>query len=296
MKTKDKEKGKKVEALNTPTPAAVLASTSDTTAASKDLGASPEAEGWKDVLQLLRKQNKKMEKLARALSVIQQGMLRNNPGHVKDSVKESTEVLSGMSQGKVPRRTPTARLGDAVRVSAKDGESYAEILKTMKARVNPQNSGTEVLSIRRTRREEILLVLRKGGDVSAFEKALEQAVWEKAEIKSLVLKRSLEVKDLDETVTREEVVAALCIALGKPDLGDQCRLYKRFGGVQTAVVGELPHPRACRGCPVFQVPGIWPCVPRLHASRQERFPRERKGSPEPSDADCQGAEGRCVAQ
>ena len=33
---------------------------------------------------------------ALALSVIQQGMLRNNPGHVKDSVNEATEVLSGM--------------------------------------------------------------------------------------------------------------------------------------------------------------------------------------------------------
>ena len=37
-----------------------------------------------------------MEKLARALSVIQQGMLRNNPGHVKDSMNEASEVLSGM--------------------------------------------------------------------------------------------------------------------------------------------------------------------------------------------------------
>ena len=67
----------------------------------------------------------------------------------------------------------------------------------MKARVNPQNSGAEVLSIRRTRREEILLVLRKAGDISAFEKALDQAVGEKAEIKSLVSKRTLEVRDLD---------------------------------------------------------------------------------------------------
>ena len=33
-----------------------------------------------------------MEKLARALSVIQQGMLRNNPGFVKDSVNEATEA------------------------------------------------------------------------------------------------------------------------------------------------------------------------------------------------------------
>ena len=90
----------------------------------------------------------------------------------------------------------------------------------MKVRVNPQNSGAEVLSIRRTRREEILLVLRRGGDVSVFKKALDQAVGEKAEIKSLVSKRSLEVRDIDETVTRQEVVATLCIVLGKPDLRD----------------------------------------------------------------------------
>ena len=37
-----------------------------------------------------------MEKLARALSVIQKGMLRNNPGFVKDSVNEAAEVLGGM--------------------------------------------------------------------------------------------------------------------------------------------------------------------------------------------------------
>ena len=40
--------------------------------------------------------------------------------------------------------------GDVIRVSAKDVESYAEILKVMKEKVNPQNAGAEVLSIRRT--------------------------------------------------------------------------------------------------------------------------------------------------
>ena len=62
----------------------------------EDLGSSSGAEGWKDVLQLLKEQNEKMEKLARALSVIQKGMLRNNPGFVKDSVNEAAEVLGGM--------------------------------------------------------------------------------------------------------------------------------------------------------------------------------------------------------
>ena len=61
-----------------------------------DLGAFSEAEGWKDVLKLLKEQSEKMEKLARALSVIQQGMLSNNPRHVTDSVNEANEVLGGM--------------------------------------------------------------------------------------------------------------------------------------------------------------------------------------------------------
>ena len=56
-------------------------------------------------------------------------------------------------KGQLPRRSPAARSGDAIRESAKDGKSYAEILKAMKAKVNPQNAGAEVLSIQRTRRE-----------------------------------------------------------------------------------------------------------------------------------------------
>ena len=58
--------------------------------------ASLEAEGWKNVLQFLKEQDEKMERLARALSITQQGMLRNNPRHVNDSVNEATEVLCGM--------------------------------------------------------------------------------------------------------------------------------------------------------------------------------------------------------
>ena len=61
-------------------------------------------------------------------------------------------------------------------------------------------------------------------------------VGEKAHVRSLVSKKSLGTRDLDETVTREEAIAAPCIALGKPDLNEPCGLYKRFGSIQTAVV------------------------------------------------------------
>ena len=68
----------------------------DTNVREMDLGASPGAEGWKDVLQLLKEQNVEMERLAKYLSIIQQDMLGNNPRHVTESVNEATEGLGGM--------------------------------------------------------------------------------------------------------------------------------------------------------------------------------------------------------
>ena len=97
------------------------------------------------------------------------------------------------------RSTPT-RSGDAIKVSVKDGQSYAVILKEMKAKVDPRKAGLEVPSFWRTRKEEVLLVLNKGGEVSAFRKELNLAVGERAQISALVSTRSLEIRDLDETV------------------------------------------------------------------------------------------------
>ena len=74
---------------------------------------SPGAEGWKGVFQHLKEQSAKIEKLARALSVIQLGMLRNNLGHLKDSMKEASEVLS------IPRNTHKCLLESGVEIKKK---------------------------------------------------------------------------------------------------------------------------------------------------------------------------------
>ena len=98
----------------------------------------------------------------------------------------------------------------------------------MKAKVDPRKAGLKVLSIRRTRKEEVLLILQKGGDVSAFRKELDPVVGERAQISALVSIRSLEIRDLDETVEKEEVVSALCLALGRLALDESCRLFTSF--------------------------------------------------------------------
>ena len=67
----------------------------------------------------------------------------------EDPVKKAQGTTAGP---KLKRSTP-ARSGDAIKVSEKDGQSYADILREMKAKVDTRKAGLEVLSIRRTRKE-----------------------------------------------------------------------------------------------------------------------------------------------
>ncbi|CAH2011548.1 unnamed protein product [Acanthoscelides obtectus] len=159
-------------------------------------------------------------------------------------------------------RTRKRRTSEAVKVTAVL-RSFADILKTMKAKVNPAETETELLSIRRTRDNDMLFVLKKGGKASEFAHALAEAVKEKAEVKSLTLFKTLELRDLDETVTVEEVINALHQKLDKDAVDMNCRLFSRRDAPKVALIktseldaehllkgsywlGELQDTRACR--------------------------------------------------
>ena len=121
--------------------------------------------------------------------------------------------------------------------------------------------------MKETRKEEVLLVLKKGGDVSAFRKELDRAVEERAEFLALVSTRSPEIRDLEETVEKEEVMSALCLALGRPALDGFCRLFTRFGGVKATVI-RLAEADAARLLQLSKVrmqlrSGLMPCKTML---------------------------------
>ena len=141
--------------------------------------------------------------------------------------KEPVQKAQGSSARVAPKRFPPARSGDALKVSRRDGQFYVVILREMKARVNPREAGLKVLPIRMTRKKEVLLVLKKGGDVSVFKKVLDQAVGVRVNISALASKRSLEIRDLYETVRKEEVVAAPCLALGRAALDGRTSFSSR---------------------------------------------------------------------
>ena len=78
----------------------------------------------------------------------------------KKSVQEAQKKKE--KKGKTPKRSALVRSDDAIRVSAKEGQCYAKILKVINARVDPSDAKLKVLTIRRTRKKEVLLVLKKG--------------------------------------------------------------------------------------------------------------------------------------
>ena len=155
------------------------------------------------------------------------------------STEESTK--------KALRRSLPAWPCDTIKVSTRDGQSYAEILEVIKAKVNPMDAELGARTIRRSRKEEVLLFPKKGAAVSAFEKALGQVVGEMDNVRALASK----------------VIAAFCLQLGRHDFDEPYWFYKRVGSVQTAGVplvksnalrllqlGKLmSHAGACRPCP-----------------------------------------------
>ena len=97
----------------------------------------------------------------------------------------------------------------------------------MKKGVNPTTTSTEVLSIRRTKKEEILIVLKKEQDNNAFSQALTKVIGSKTEVKPLISRESLEIRDLDEATTEEETIAAVRAKLAKEDLEVPCKLFTK---------------------------------------------------------------------
>ena len=120
------------------------------------------AEGWKDILQLLKEQGKKIEMLGQAIKAIQDGMRKCNPAPVKSSFGEVAEVIgtllnthkclveSGMEIQKrmdsqpavrkvlAPQRPRSASLGDTLKQPPRGEKGRPHLpLRTV-----PQRRGT----------------------------------------------------------------------------------------------------------------------------------------------------------
>jgi hypothetical protein len=125
--------------------------------------------------------------------------------------------------------------GDALVIAAKDGLTYAELLRKVRADPKLEDLGKNVVSTRRTQKGEMLFELKKDPAVksSAFKQHVEKSLGKEAVSQETVV----ECKNLDEITTIDELHVAL---KAQCDLDAEERLVirmrKAYGGTQIASI------------------------------------------------------------
>lgn len=146
-------------------------------------------------------------------------------GKNKDG-KENIPPTRSKRNDKTPRnpnrdktqRKPKKR-SDAVIIKPQDGHSYADVLKSLRQNIKPEETEVAVRSIRKTKTGAILLVMGQGGNKDEFCKSIKGTLKEAAVVQDLKPKATIEIQDLDSLTTPDEVVTAITKAIETP-VGD----------------------------------------------------------------------------
>ena len=130
---------------------------------------------------------------------------------------------------------------DTLLVKAREGNSYAEILRSLKCDTDLQEISSCVTKVRKNAAGELVLVLdRKAHDrTEELFSAVEKKLADKAEVFSRSDTTTIELKDLDDLTTPDEISQALrsqVEGLEKIDASSVKSLRKAYGGTQIAVL------------------------------------------------------------
>lgn len=118
-------------------------------------------------------------------------------------IKDNTKVQR-RERPKRPQNRP-----DAVVIKPKDGHSYADVLRNLREKINPEETEVAVQSVRKTKGGSLLLIMGKGGRKDEFRDAIIGTLKEEAVVQSMKSKATIEIQDLDSLTTEEEVIRAI---------------------------------------------------------------------------------------
>lgn len=131
---------------------------------------------------------------------------------------------------------------DALVIKTCGDTSYADILKQVKRDPKLNVLGENVKNIRKTGSGELLLELNKPAhqNTTEFRDAIKNVLGTVAEVRALTHEVLLEIKDIDEITTKEDVYEALVTVSAEfntlqPSAIKSMR--KAYGGTQTATIG-----------------------------------------------------------
>lgn len=197
-------------------------------------GGSPKKaneEGWMRVENPRKKKKKRKKTKKKKKEEIKD---RKEPGADTQSRANSAPPRNReRTKGRTARAKP-----DAIILRPAAGQSYADVLGSVRRAVKPETCGVDVKSIRRTRAGDVLVELRKTAAEarSSFSEALRAAAGDGSSVRELVPKSSVEITDLDSCSTKEEVEEALRQALGEHQALPYVRLTRPNTRQQIAAI------------------------------------------------------------
>ncbi|XP_015115600.1 uncharacterized protein LOC107040166 [Diachasma alloeum] len=158
----------------------------------------------------------------------------------KERQLQRSEKSNKNEEKKKKQRVPVTR-PNALIVCMKDKQQYSEVLKRVKGHISFEQARECVDKVRRTTMGDMLIILSKDkeNESDSLHKAIAELLGNEADVLSKGPQEDLEIKDLDELTTKEEVLEALKLAAGvdcqiPPDAIRSLR--KAYGGTQTASV------------------------------------------------------------
>ncbi|XP_046145653.1 uncharacterized protein LOC123988938 [Osmia bicornis bicornis] len=211
---------------------------------------------------------------------------RKQGGEKQVGTPSSTANGKAAEVGKKKKRKPQARRkAEAILLKPSGGKTFAEVLGTIRKSVKPEDCGAEVRSIRRTRAGELLLELRNTSPNArlGFTDALKKAVGEDSDVRELIPKDRIEIRDMDGCTSKEEVetalrsvlpeyVGALDIVVFRTNNQGQCMAVVAMEQPAAVKVLQLSHIKigwvSCRIRRRTTVSRCYKCLGYGHESRQ----------------------------
>lgn len=174
-------------------------------------------------------------------------VVKRSRGGPQKPQKKLEPAISENAEKKLARQRKTPRSRPPAIVVSKNDEHFSELLRTVRHGIDPQVTGNSINKMRRTQKGDLLIEVNGGAEsVEKVRVEVARSLGDGAKIYKLENMSSIEIRNLDEETTKDEVLNAVTNT-NENSFARFVSIKKTYGSSQIAVV-MLPSVEAKRLC------------------------------------------------
>ncbi|XP_039233235.1 uncharacterized protein LOC120322245 isoform X3 [Drosophila yakuba] len=135
-------------------------------------------------------------------------------GKKESNTKEADVRHSGAEKTKNKPSARTRTRPEAVLVRPAEGKSYAEVLCNLRKNLKPEDSDSNIQSVRKTKSGDMLLELSKRSKTDKLCDVIKDTLKECATAKTIKQLVKLEIRDIDSITQEDEIISAIREGIG----------------------------------------------------------------------------------